>query len=248
MGPRALGAAKQRARRDTTTWATAVAQQLLTRHGIVTREALNSESLAGGFGAVYAVLKAMEESGRIRRGYFVAGLGATQFAMPGALDLLRSLRDPSDEPVAVLMAATDPANPYGAALRFPAAPDQPALGLPQRSSASEAERRTGRGATRTVGASVILVDGALAGYLARGDRQLLAWIPEAEPQRSHTARAVARVLAERARSGGDTPRGMLIEELNGVPASLHPLAPFFIEQGFTAGAMGLAGAKKLVNG
>src|SRR5262249_36660444 len=74
-----------------TRWAAAVTQQLLARHGIVTREATGAEAIPGGFGVVYPVLKGLEETGRIRRGYFVAGLGATQFAMPGALDLLRSM-------------------------------------------------------------------------------------------------------------------------------------------------------------
>src|SRR5204863_5666835 len=83
--------------RTTTDWAAAWAQQLLARHGVVTREAVASEGTSGGFGVVYPVLKAMEEAGRIRRGYFVAGLGATQFALPGALELLRSLRDPSED-------------------------------------------------------------------------------------------------------------------------------------------------------
>src|SRR5207253_7568415 len=109
---------------DATKWATAIAQQLLARHGVVTREAVAAEAIAGGFGSVYPVFKAMEESGRLRRGYFVAGLGATQFALPGALDLLRSLRDAPDEPEVAVLAATDPASPYGATLKWPAfAPD-----------------------------------------------------------------------------------------------------------------------------
>jgi ATP-dependent Lhr-like helicase len=207
-----------------------VAQQLLNRHGVLTRESIAGEALAGGFGVIYTVLKAMEESGRIRRGYFVAGLGATQFAMPGALDLLRSLRDGSEEPQVVMMSATDPANPYGATLKFP-------------SVALATEAQPGRGPTRTVGATVILVDGALAAYLARGDRQLLLWTPDAEPQRSRTVRAVAQALVERARGGGETPRGMLIEEINGVAASTHALAAVFIEAGFTAGALGLAATR-----
>ena len=96
-------------------WATAWTNQLLARHGVLTREAVMSEASPGGFGVVYPVLKAMEESGRIRRGYFVAGLGATQFALPGALDLLRSLREPSSAANDVMevsvLSATDPANP-----------------------------------------------------------------------------------------------------------------------------------------
>src|SRR4029077_8505345 len=103
----------------TTRWIAAIAQQLLARHGVLTREALTSELIPGGFASVYPVLKAMEESGRLRRGYFVAGLGATQFALPGAGDLLRSLRDTPDETEIAILAATDPANPYGATLKWP---------------------------------------------------------------------------------------------------------------------------------
>ena len=132
-----------------TTWATALVLQLLARYGVLTREAVMSESIPGGFGACYPVLKAMEEAGRLRRGYFIAGLGATQFALPGALDLLRSLKDGAEAPEVVAMAATDPANPYGAALKWPAAP--------------------GRGPTRTVGATVVLVDGA-TGWVPRTRR------------------------------------------------------------------------------
>ena len=89
-----------------------------------------------------------------------------------------------------------------------------------------------------MGATVVLVVGALAAYLARGDRQLLTWLPEAEPERSRAGRAVARVLIDRARSGGESPRGMLIEEIDGSPPANHPLAPFLIEAGFIPGAMG----------
>jgi ATP-dependent Lhr-like helicase len=97
----------------------ALAQALLDRHGIVTREAVGAEEIAGGFSAVYEVLKAMEEAGRVRRGYFVDGLGAAQFAVPGAEDRLRALREPPATPEAVVLASTDPANPYGAALPWP---------------------------------------------------------------------------------------------------------------------------------
>jgi len=216
--------------RTITDWAAAWAQQLLARHGVLTREAVASEGASGGFGVVYPVLKAMEEAGRIRRGYFVAGLGATQFALPGALDLLRSLRDPpADEAESelVVLSATDPANPYGAAVRFPAM----AFG-----GAS-----AGRGPTRSVGATVILIDGALAAYLGRGDRQLLTYLPDSEPQRSRTAKAIARALRERSRMPtGDeqTPRGMLIEEIDGVPPSAHPIAPYLARAGFLTGALG----------
>ena len=213
---------------------------------MVTREAVAADGVAGGFGIVYPVLKGMEENGRIRRGYFVAGLGATQFALPGALDLLRSLRDAPDDPEIAVLAATDPANPYGAALKWPSRKEPPS---PQRSQSKDFSANSaisavpsgdsGRGPTRSVGATVILVNGALAAYLPRGDRQLLAFLPDAEPDRSRVGRAVARVLIDRARTGGDSPRGMLIEEIDGAPPARHPMAPLLAEAGFVAGAMGL---------
>src|SRR6185436_11174826 len=125
----------------------ALARSLLERYGVLTREAVHAEGIIGGFSAVYEVLKAMEEAGRVRRGYFVAGLGATQFALPGADDRLRALRDRSEAPFTTVLAATDPANPYGAALAWPERPaeDGAASARPQRAA----------------GASVVLVDGAL---------------------------------------------------------------------------------------
>jgi ATP-dependent Lhr-like helicase len=264
-----------------TRWAAAAAQQLLARHGVLTREAVMAESLPGGFGTVYPVLKAMEESGLLRRGYFVAGLGAAQFALPGALDLLRSLRDGNrtepeqDDSVEVAaLAATDPANPYGATLKWPtsaafaaparqapsvavaasarqapsaavaastgAAPAEQAQGAASSPASLEAGApvSSGRGPTRSVGATVVLVSGALVGYLARGDRQLLTWLPDAEPERSRACRAVARVLIDRARGGGESPRGMLIEDIDGSPPANHPLAPYLVGAGFIPGAMG----------
>jgi ATP-dependent helicase Lhr and Lhr-like helicase len=191
------------------------------------------------------VLKGLEDNGRIRRGYFVAGLGATQFAMPGALDLLRSMRDAPDEAEVAVLAATDPANPFGATLKWPARGSIQAVesrGKDQSSANSAASALTvvdgGRGPTRSVGATVILVNGALAAYLARGDRQLTTFLPESEPDRSKVARAVARVLIDRARTGGDAPRGMLIEEIDGTPPLLHPMSPYLSGAGFVAGAMG----------
>jgi ATP-dependent Lhr-like helicase len=224
-----------------TAWAATWAQQLLARHGVLTREAAASETSTGGFGVVYPVLKAMEESGKIRRGYFVAELGATQFALSGALDLLRSLREPHTDadPEVVVLSATDPASPYGAAIRFSTASGAKA-GLPTEAASAA---KAGRGPTRSVGSTVILVDGALAAYLARGDRMLLTFLPDAEPQRTRVARAIARALRERSRTPvGDeqSTRGMLIEEIDGVPPSAHPIAPYLARVGFQAGAMGLS--------
>ena len=201
----------------------AVAQQLLSRYGVLTREVAGAEGIYGGFSAVYDVLKAMEDAGRISRGYFVAGVGATQFALPPALELMRSLREVPDQPEVVVLSATDPANPFGTMLKWPA------LG-------SDAES-AGRGATRTVGAQVVIVNGTLAAYIPRGGRQLLAYIPDDEPARSAIARPLAEKLAAIAR-GEDSRGGLLVSEINGAPAAEQALAPYLVEAGFFPSAMG----------
>ncbi|HEV2993545.1 MAG TPA: DEAD/DEAH box helicase [Acidimicrobiia bacterium] len=132
------------------------ARQLLERHGVVTRETVRAEGWPGGFAAVYPALRAMEEAGRARRGYFVAGLGAAQFALPGAADRLRGEREAEDE--VVVLAATDPAQPYGAALPWPDTPGRPA---------------------RVPGALVVLHGGQPAAYLERGAKRVLTF--DAEP-------------------------------------------------------------------
>ncbi|MGZ6060461.1 MAG: Lhr family helicase, partial [Myxococcaceae bacterium] len=119
-----------------TEWAAATAQQLLSRHGLVTREVAQAEGLPGGFSAVYQVFRLLEDGGRVRRGYFVSGVGAAQFALPPVLDLLRSLRDLPEEPEVTVLAATDPANPYGTLLRWPPLDGAPARG-PSRSAGSQ---------------------------------------------------------------------------------------------------------------
>jgi ATP-dependent Lhr-like helicase len=205
-----------------TEWSTATAQQLLSRYGVLTREVAGAEGIEGGFSAVYDVLKAMEDAGRIRRGYFVASVGAMQFALPAALELLRSFKNASDDPDTVVLAATDPANPYGTMLKWPAL---------------AGDFVVGRGPTRTVGSMVVLIDGALAAYIARGGRQLLVFIPDDEPGRTRMSRALANRLAAMTR--GDEWRGsLLITEINGMPTADHPFAPFLIDAGFNPSAMG----------
>jgi ATP-dependent Lhr-like helicase len=196
--------------------ANALAQQLLTRYGVVTREAPALENIFGGFSAVYPVLRAMEDAGRIRRGYFVAGLGATQFASAGAIDLLRALRDEPDTPEAIMLAATDPANPYGAIVKWPESPYT---------------------LSRSVGANVILVNGLMACYVSRGEKQLFLFLPEDEPGRGMVAREVAKRLAAIVREGRR--RALLLAEINDEPASRSPLASFLVEEGFVPTAMGL---------
>ena len=162
--------------------------------------------------------------------------------MLGALDLLRSLRDAPDEEEATVMAATDPANPYGATLKWPSRRSTQNAGNKSDSAGSAGSASNvvdaGRGPTRSVGSTVILVNGALAAYLARGDHMLLTFLPDAEPDRSKAGRAISRMLIERARTGGDAPRGKLIEEIDGLPPALHSMAPFLLEAGFIDGAMG----------
>ncbi len=156
---------------DVTRRAHASAEGLLERHGVVTRGAVTSERVPGGFAGVYKVLSAFEDSGRCRRGYFVASLGAAQFGVPGAVDRLRSYaREPGAEPggtpTAVALAATDPANPYGAALPWP---ERPVAGPD--AAGGRASHRPGRKA----GALVVLVDGDLLLYVERGGRTLLTY-------------------------------------------------------------------------
>ncbi|MFP3914145.1 MAG: DEAD/DEAH box helicase [Actinomycetota bacterium] len=151
--------------------ATAWAEQLLDRHGIVARSVVAHEGLPGGFSHLYPVLARMEETGRVRRGYFVEGQGGAQFATPGAVDRLRS----GDESGLVVLAATDPANPYGSWLPWP-----------------EAEARLARAA----GTYVLLRDGALAGYVESGGRRVRLWD---DPDPDEAAFALARVASRHSR-------------------------------------------------
>ncbi len=209
-------------RASPTAWAKAVTEQLLARHGVVTREVTTLDPLPGGFSAVYPVLRRLEETGRVRRGYFVAGLGAAQFAQPGAVDLLRAQRDPRDEPQVATLAATDPANPYGALVPWPDWPGAESLR-----------------ASRSAGARVVVVDGRAAAWIARGDRQLLSALPDEEPDRSRVGRALARELVRIAYDDPAERRGWLIAEANGAPAAASPLGPFLLEQGFAVTSGGL---------
>ncbi|MEQ6902635.1 ATP-dependent helicase [Nocardioides sp. YIM 152588] len=201
----------------------ATAERLLARHGVVTRGAVVSEGVAGGFAAVYRVLSAFEDSGRCRRGYFVEGLGAAQFAGTGAVDRLRSFTGPSagaavgDKPVALALAATDPANPYGAALPWPEV-------------AQDGGHRPGRKA----GAIVVLVDGDLVLYVERGGRTLLTW--SEEPDLLGPAAEALSTTVRRGNLGRLT-----VERADGVPllGSSSPLRDALGSAGFVATPRGL---------
>jgi ATP-dependent Lhr-like helicase len=194
---------------------------LLDRHGVLTREAVATEGIEGGFAAVYPVLRAMEEAGRIRRGYFVDGLGAAQFALAGALDRLRAARDPADPPTsgaAHLLAAADPANPYGAALAWP--------------RRGETDRRP---LQRAAGAYVVLVDGVAALYLERGGSTIQTLPAADDPSVAVTSfRALAALLAD------GRVRELVIRKVDGEEVGASPLRPSLLEAGFVAGYRGLA--------
>ena len=194
---------------------TALTKALLARHGVLTREAVAAEGVAGGFSAVYPVLKALEEGGQIRRGYFVAGLGATQFAVSGADDRLRSVREPSNEPRTLVLAASDPANPWGAALAWPSGEARP---------------------QRAAGAQVILRDGELLGWIGRAESNLFTFLPAAEPERGAAAEALAGALARQVDSGRR--RAVLVRKVDGKDPRDSVLAAYLAAAGFFAGSRG----------
>ncbi|MEV6346092.1 DEAD/DEAH box helicase [Actinoplanes sp. NPDC051851] len=208
---------------DPTRRAAALADLLLERHGVVTRGAVLAEGVTGGFAAVYPVLSALEERGAARRGYFVEGLGAAQFAVPGAVDRLRGLADTADRR-AVVLAATDPANPYGAA-----------LGWPERvvdSGDGEPVAKAGHRAGRKAGALVVLVGGELVLYVERGGRTLLSFADDPE-----ALTAAGAALAGAVRSGA---LGALsVERADGESVHSSPLREALTAAGFRATPRGL---------
>ncbi|NUR72648.1 MAG: ATP-dependent helicase [Hamadaea sp.] len=194
---------------DPTRRAAALADSLLERHGVVTRGAVAAEGQPGGFAAVYPVLAGLEERGAARRGYFVEGLGAAQFALPGAVDRLRSYADRTFP--AQVLAATDPANPYGAALDWPPA---------------DGGHRPGRKA----GALVVLVDGDLALYVERGGRTLLTF---AEEQLTPATKALAEAVR------GGALGSLSVERADGEAVHDSVLGEALAAAGFTVTPRGL---------
>src|ERR1700742_1304192 len=185
---------------DSTVRAHHHAELLLSRHGVLTRGAVTAEGVPGGFAALYKVLTAFEDAGRCQRGYFVESLGGAQFAVASTVDRLRSYLDGVDpqrpEYQAVVLAAADPANPYGAALAWPSrAPD------------SDSAARPGRKA----GALVVLVDGELAWFLERGGKSLLSFADD-DSEANHAAAVALADLV----SGGRV-NSILIERINSAP-------------------------------
>ncbi|WP_170211707.1 ATP-dependent helicase [Saccharothrix australiensis] len=205
---------------DPTRRAHARAEAFLERHGVLTRGALDTERVTGGFSGVYRVLRAMEESGQVVRGYVVEGLGAAQFAARGAVDRLRALSRPPGQdhvgaPEAVVLAAADPAQPYGAALPWP-------------DPVGEGRHRPGRKS----GALTVLVDGVAALYVERGGRSLLSFSEEDD-----VLRAAAQALGRAVRDGW---LGQLaVQRADGEVALGSRLAGVLQEAGFRATPKGL---------
>jgi ATP-dependent helicase Lhr and Lhr-like helicase len=198
----------------------ATALALLDRYGIVTREAVVSESIDGGFSAVYPVLRALEEAGRIRRGYFIDTLGAAQFALAGAIERLRSAREPgrdAAERTVHLLAAADPANPYGAAIAWP--------------RRGENDRRP---LQRAAGAYVVLVDGVAAVYVDRGGGSIQTLPASDDPD---VGEAAARALGPLVADG--RVRELVITKVDGEPVSSSPFRERLVAAGFTPGYRGL---------
>jgi ATP-dependent helicase Lhr and Lhr-like helicase len=187
----------------------ALAVALLERHGVVTRESVLGEGVPGGFAAVYPVLRAMEESGKIRRGYFIEGLGAAQFALPGAVDRLRAERSIGETPLVLLIAAADPANPYGATLPWPAKKLQ-----------------------RVGGAHIVLVDGEPCLYVERSGKGLIT-LPSFE-RYAAVAVGALRSLAE-----NSSRREFSLERIDGEAILSSPVRSVLEQAGFQREYLGL---------
>ena len=188
----------------------ALAELLLERQGIVTRDGVRAEGIPGGYGAVYAELRALETLGLCRRGYFVEGLGGAQFALGGAVERLRELRERGQEPETLVLAAADPAQPYGAALPWP--------------------KREGTRAARVAGALVVLLGGEPVLYVERGGRTLA---PLREPADDWLRPALVALVAH-VRGGGAT-RRLGVERFDGEPIADSGVLPLLVELGFLAG-------------
>jgi ATP-dependent Lhr-like helicase len=204
--------------RSLTARQTAVTEQLVRRYGVLVRPAISRELVEGGFAALYPILRAMEEAGRVRRGYFVAGMGGAQFASPGTDETLRReprKSEPHEDNV-VVMGASDPANAYGSILKWPAT------------------RVENMSLQRGSGARVFLLDGEIIGYLGRAGNHLLTFAPEDPSDEPLWHEKLVRALARVARLG--TP--VMIAQIDGEAAGRSPLSKIFARHGFTPTSRG----------
>ena len=187
----------------------ALAELLLERQGIVTRDGVRAEGIPGGYGAVYAELRALETLGLCRRGYFVEGLGGAQFALGGAVERLRELRDREQDGDALVLAAADPAQPYGAALPWP--------------------RRAGARAARVAGAYLVSLGGEPVLYVERGGRSL---VPLRDPEDDWLRPALAALVAH-VKAGGT--KRLAVERFDGEPVVDTEAMQLLVDAGFLAG-------------
>ena len=199
-------------------WSAATSKQLLVRYGIVMREAVLADGVPGGYPSIYPALRTMEENGLTRRGMFVEALGAAQFAMGSAVDMLRSLRAETERPEGIHLASTDPANPYGAILPWP---DSGSHGM-----------------ARASGASVILVDGGLTAFLRRRSPDIRVFLPESDPEMTRVAVELCRVLAQVAHRHQSSRETLLIGRINGELSREHFLSRYLVAAGFVDTAAG----------
>ena len=189
----------------------ALAELLLERHGIVTRDGVRSEGIPGGYGAVYSELRALETLGLCRRGYFVEGLGGAQFALGGAVERLRELREAEENAPPVVLPAADPAQPYGAALPWP--------------------KRSGARAARIGGAHVVLAGGEAVLYVERGGRSLVSL---RDPDEAWL-RPVLDALVAYVRGGGGGVRRLAVERFDSEAVTESDVMPLLVDAGFLAG-------------
>ena len=190
--------------------ARALAELLLERQGIVTRDGVRAEGIQGGYGAVYGELKALETLGLCRRGYFVEGLGGAQFALGGAVERMRELRPrEGEEPEPLVLGAADPSQPYGAVLPWP--------------------KRAGARAARVAGAYVVLLGGEPALFVERGGRSL---VPLRDPEEEWLRVALAALVEHVA---GSARKRLAVERFDGEPVGESGCLPLLVEAGFLAG-------------
>jgi ATP-dependent Lhr-like helicase len=185
---------------------------MLERYGILTREQVRAEGVPGGFSAIYPELSQLETLGVARRGYFVEGLGGAQFALPGAVERLRAAG--ADEEAPIVLAAVDPAQPYGAALPWPARPDRP-----------DDTRRP----ARMPGAYVVVAGGDPVLYVERAGRALQTLVAGDDPRLEPALVA----LIEQVRAG--RVKRLALEKVDGEPAIDSPLGPALVALGFQEG-------------
>ena len=201
-----------------------LAELLLERYGIVTREQVLAEGIPGGFSILYDALSQLETLGVCRRGYFVEGLGGAQFALPGAVERLRAQRD-VEESAPLVLAATDPAQPYGAALPWPRR-DTPTTGF---AGGTGAQARGARKPARVRGAYVVLAGAEPVLYVEKGGRGIATLVDNADPRLVPAFVALAQFVT------GGRGRKLSLERLDGEPVVGSPLESLLIEVGFRAG-------------